>query len=148
MTTFRVETELAAPPSAVWADVRDIGSHVEWMHDAARITFTGDGTEGTGTTFDCLTVLGPLRLTDRMEITSWLDEQEMGVRHAGLVTGEGVFTLRPLGADRTRFVWEETLHFPWWMGGPVGGLIGGVVLRAVWKRNLRLLAERFSTVDG
>ena len=71
MTRIRVETEIAAPPSEVWADVRDVKSHVEWMHDAADITFTGEQVEGVGTTFDCLTVLGPLRLTDRMEITSW-----------------------------------------------------------------------------
>lgn len=147
MTRIRVETEIAAPPSEVWADVRDVKSHVEWMHDAADITFTGEQVEGVGTTFDCLTVLGPLRLTDRMEITSWIEEREMGVRHAGLVTGAGVFTLAPVGDGHTRFVWEETLVFPWWMGGPIGGAVGAVLLRAVWKRNLRLLGERF-TSDG
>lgn len=147
MTTIQVETELAAAPDVVWADVRDISTHVEWMHDAARIDFTSDTTEGVGTTFDCLTVLGPIRLTDRMEITSWIDEREMGVRHSGLVTGEGAFTLSATDAGHTRFVWEEQLRFPWWMGGPIGGVIGGVILRAVWRRNLRLLAARFVDAD-
>lgn len=145
MTRIRVETELGAPPRIVWADVRDIGSHVEWMHDAAAITIIGDQTEGAGTTFDCLTKVGPLRLTDRMAITSWVDEVEMGVRHDGLVTGEGAFSLTPIGDDRTLFVWAERLRFPWWMGGPIGGVVGGFVLRQIWKRNLRLLRARFAS---
>ena len=143
MSHIRVETELAAPPDDVWADVRNIASHVEWMHDAERITFTGDQTEGTGTTFDCLTRVGPLSLTDKMEITSWVDAREMGVRHDGLVTGEGAFSLTPVGEDRTRFVWAESLRFPWWMGGPIGGFFGGFVLKQIWKRNLGLLRGRF-----
>ena len=115
------------------------------MHDAVDITFTGDQTEGTGTTFDCLTKVGPLKLIDRMEITSWIEAREMGVRHDGLVTGEGAFTLTAIDADRTAFVWDETLRFPWWMGGPIGGFIGAIVLKQIWKRNLRLLRRRFES---
>lgn len=143
MSHIRVETELAASPDVVWADVRHISSHVEWMRDAVDITFTGDQTEGTGTTFDCLTKVGPVKLIDRMEVTSWVEAAEMGVRHDGLVTGEGAFTLTAIGTDRTAFVWDETLRFPWWMGGPVGGFIGAIVLKQIWKRNLGLLRRRF-----
>ena len=145
MSRIRVETELAAPPHLVWADVRHIASHVEWMHDAVEITFTGDRTEGTGTTFECLTKVGPLKLIDRMEITSWVESAEMGVRHDGLVTGEGAFTLTASGSERTTFVWDETLRFPWWMGGPVGGFVGAIVLKQIWERNLELLRRRFET---
>ena len=63
----------------------------------------------------------------------------MGVRHSGLVTGEGRFTLARRRGGRTRFTWQERLVFPWWMGGPLGGLMGGQVLRLVWKRNLSTL---------
>jgi len=144
MTNIRVETVLNATPAQVWADVRHVQSHVEWMHDAVEIRFITDQIEGVGTTFDCLTKVGPLRLTDQMEITSWVDEAEMGVRHVGLVTGEGVFSLTAVGDTNTRFVWEERLIFPWWMGGPIGGLVGGQILKLIWKRNLRILGERFA----
>jgi hypothetical protein len=144
MTNIRVETVLNATPAQVWADVRHVQSHVEWMHDAVEIRFITDQIEGVGTTFDCLTKVGPLRLTDQMEITSWVDEAEMGVRHVGLVTGEGVFSLTAVGDTSTRFVWEERLIFPWWMGGPIGGLVGGQILKLIWKRNLRILGERFA----
>ena len=56
----------------------------------------------------------------------------MGVRHVGVVTGTGRFTLTPIDLGRrTRFTWDESLTFPWWLGGPLGALVGGrLVLRA------------------
>jgi hypothetical protein len=146
MSSILVSTELAASPADVWADISDVASHVEWMEDAVALRFTGDEREGVGVTFDCDTKVGPLRLTDRMEITEWDAERAMGVRHVGLVTGVGRFTLEPAGDDLTRFVWEETLTFPWWMGGPLGGIVGGWILTRVWRRNLRALAARFSSI--
>jgi hypothetical protein len=92
-----------------------------------------------GTTFDCDTKVGPLRLVDQMEITKWRPRKAMGVRHVGLVKGSGVFTLKGIRGGRTRFIWKERLRFPWWMGGPFGGLVGGPILRLIWKRNLRNL---------
>ena len=126
----------------MWDDVRDLGSHVEWMADAEAIRFTSRRRSGVGTTFDCDTRVGPLRLVDRMEVTEWRPGRSIGVHHVGLVTGSGRFTLRR-ALRGTRFTWEEELRFPWWLGGPVGGVVGSVVLRAVWRRNLRRLRARF-----
>ena len=109
------------------------------MQDAVAIRFTSAQQRGVGTTFDCDTKVGPLKLVDRMEITQWEPERAMGVRHVGLVTGSGAFTLRAAGANRTEFLWDETLVFPWWMGGALGGRIGAVLLAKVWRRNLRAL---------
>ena len=53
-----------------------------------------------------------------MEITEWKPRRQMGVRHVGVVTGDGRFTLRRRSGGRTRFTWTETLRFPAWMGGP------------------------------
>ncbi len=88
--------------------------------------------------FLCDTKVGPVKLVDHMEITEWTAAAVMGVRHVGLVTGSGRFTLTPIDLGRrTRFTWEESLSFPWWLGGPLGSLvIGRLVLRAIWTRNL------------
>jgi len=143
MSHIKVEVQLHGSPADVWADIIEIESHAEWMDDAESIRFTGELTKGVGTTFDCDTKVGPLRFTDRMEITEWIDERVMGVRHAGLITGEGRFTLEPVAGDRTRFVWEEDLRFPWWLGGPLGAGVGTRVLKRIWQRNLRSLQRRF-----
>lgn len=148
MGRIRVRTVIDAPPAVVWEDVRHLSSHVEWMADAESITFTSDQDEGVGTTFDCRTRVGPLRLTDRMEVTEWRDRRRMGIRHVGLVTGEGRFTLRRVRGGRTRFTWTEQLRYPWWMGGPVGGVVIDQVLRLIWRRNLRRLAARFAPDDA
>ena len=144
MGRILVATDIDASPAEVWADVQHIDRHVEWMHDAESITFTSPMTAGVGTTFDCATKVGPLRLTDRMEITEWEPEAVMGVRHVGLVAGSGRFTLTETTGGGTHFAWEEDLRFPWWMGGPVGALVGGRILKLIWRRNLRLLAARFA----
>jgi hypothetical protein len=142
---IKVSTTIAAPPERVWDELRHIDRHVLWMADAEAIRFTSRRREGRGTTFDCDTRIGPFHLVDRMEITQWRTARAMGVRHTGLVTGEGRFTLRRVrrrGETATRVTWTERLAFPWWMGGPVGGLVGGRVLKRVWRRNLARLRRR------
>ena len=135
--------EIDASPERVWQIVEPVERHIDWMHDAVAIRFTSDQTRGVGTAFLCDTKVGPIRLTDKMEITQWVAGSAMGVKHVGIVTGSGVFTLAPLNnATQTRFTWEEELIFPWYLGGPIGAFIGGkIVLKHIWKRNLRVLAK-------
>jgi hypothetical protein len=136
-----VAIEIAATPQQVWDVVERVEDHVEWMLDAVAIRFQTDQHRGVGTSFHCDTRVGPIKLVDRMEITEWEAGSVMGVHHVGVVTGTGRFTLTPIDLGRrTRFGWDESLHFPWWLGGEVGSLIvGRVVLRAIWTRNLRNL---------
>lgn len=130
-------TTIAAPPAEVWAAIEDVGSHVEWMADAEAIRFETDRTSGAGTRFECDTKVGPFRLTDHMEITEWSPGEAMGVRHTGLVTGEGRFTLRAVDGG-TEFAWREELRVPWWLGGG----LGAPVLRRIWQGNLARLKAK------
>ncbi len=136
---IHVSISIGATPEQVWDYVKDIGSHVEWMHDAAAITFVSEQNSGQGTVFDCLTKVGPIKLNDEMTITQWEPVKAMGVRHQGIVTGEGVFELKPVGDDRTVFSWTETLKFPILLGGPIGAAVARPILTEIWKRNLKLL---------
>jgi uncharacterized protein YndB with AHSA1/START domain len=139
MTRIRTTTVIDAPPRRVWAVVRDIASHPTWMRDAVAIRFLSDRREGVGTAFDCDTRVGPLRMTDRMEVTEWRPGRVIGIAHQGVVTGRGRFTVRRARRGRTRFTWDERLRFPWWVGGPLAGLVARPVLRHVWRTNLRRL---------
>jgi hypothetical protein len=143
MAGVRVSTVLDAPPDVVWDDLADVASHVEWMADARAIRFLSAQTSGVGTRFECDTKIGPITLTDVMEITEWKPGKAMGVRHTGLITGTGRFTLRKARHGRTRFQWKERLTYPARLGGRFGAFISQPVLRWVWKRNLRRLASRF-----
>jgi len=139
MARIKVAIEINATPERVWEIVEPVERHVDWMHDAVAIHFVTEQTRGVGTEFLCDTKVGPFTLVDRMELTEWEPGKTMGVRHTGIVTGSGRFTLTPIDLGRrTLFEWNEELVFPWWMGGPIGAFIGGrIVLRAIWKRNLR-----------
>jgi hypothetical protein len=135
--TVRIDlcTEIPAAPAVVWASIERIDTHTEWMADARRITFVGEQRHGVGTEFECLTVVGPLRTTDRMRVTEWDPGAVMGIEHRGAVSGTGRFTLEP-SPRGTRFCWREELAFPWWLGGPIGEVAAKPVLRMVWRRNL------------
>ncbi|MCU0268773.1 MAG: SRPBCC family protein [Acidimicrobiales bacterium] len=139
MARIRVSTVIDAPPETVWDRIEDVGSHVQWMNDAEAIRFLTADHQGVGTRFECDTKVGPITLTDVMELTEWETARVMGVRHVGLVTGTGRFTLTDEPGGRTLFTWAEELRFPWWMGGPVGAAVGAVVLRRIWTKNLRNL---------
>lgn len=141
MSSISISTDYDASPEQVWAALEPIESHVDWMADAETIRFTTEQTRGVGTRFDCVTRVGPIRLTDRLAITKWEPQRVMGVRHDGLVTGTGQFTLQPLdGGRRTCFTWQEDLTFPWWLGGRIGERVGGQqVMKRIWTGNLKRL---------
>jgi hypothetical protein len=136
---IRVGILIDAPVDRTWRVVEQIERHVDWMADAESIRFLGTQTRGEGTVFDCITKVGPIRLTDRMTVIEWERGKLVGIEHQGLVTGRGRFTLRRRRHGRTWFQWNERLTFPCWMGGPVGALVAKPVLRRIWRHNLRRL---------
>jgi uncharacterized protein YndB with AHSA1/START domain len=133
---IRTRIDIDAPPAVVWRAIEDVESHVGWMDDAVAIRLTSRRRRGVGTTFDCDTKVGPLRLTDRMAITEWKPRHSMGVSHIGLVSGTGHFRLRRRRGGRTRFSWNERLSFPWFLGGPMGAAVAAPILKRIWRRNL------------
>jgi hypothetical protein len=126
----------------LWSELRHIDWHVNWMADAESITFLSDQREGIDTSFTCRTKIGPIVLTDVMTITAWEDERIMGVRHHGIVTGEGTFTLNPSGSG-VDLTWHEALNFPWFFAGTLGAYVARPILRAVWRGNLKRLEKAF-----
>jgi hypothetical protein len=140
-----VRTVIPASPERVWDDLVQIGRHVEWMADAEAIRFQTEQRHGVGTSFETDTKVGPLRLTDRMVITEWEPGRAMGIRHTGVVTGVGRFTLEeaPDRPGETLFTWVESLTFPAWMGGALGGRAGKPILTRIWRHNLENLRRRF-----
>jgi hypothetical protein len=89
---------IAATPTAVWQVASDLAAQPDWMHDAHAIRFVSPQTSGVGVVMDCDTRIGPIRLTDRMIVTQWVEGREIAIRHQGLVSGTGRFTMEP---DRT-----------------------------------------------
>lgn len=141
MPGIATEIVINAPVSFVWDDIEDISTHVDWMLDAEAIRFLTTNHRGVGTRFECDTVVGPLKVTDVMEITEWSEREAMGVRHQGIVGGTGIFTLRSSG-QATIFSWVEELSFPWYLGGALGASASKPVLRFIWAGNLRRLKDR------
>ncbi len=139
---MRIEVARTVPasPARVWAALERIDEHVRWMADAREIRFTSERQRGVGTTFTCLTKVGPLSTLDRMRVTEWEEGRAMGVTHEGLVTGVGRFTLTEVPGG-TRLAWSEELHLPWWFAGRLGEVVARPLLRRLWAGNLSRLAN-------
>ena len=80
-----------------------------------------------------------------MVFTAWDEPTRMAVRHTGLFTGTGEFTLEEAGAEATRITWREEIVFPWYFGGPLGAWAARPIFRWVWRRNLRRLRDRVTS---
>jgi Polyketide cyclase / dehydrase and lipid transport len=137
--TIYVSVVIDAVPAAVWSVVEQLERHVDWMADAAAIRFDTDQRRGVGTRLVVDTHVGPFRVTDRLVVVDWIEGAVIGVHHIGRVTGDGQFTLDPSVDGGTLFAWAEDIRFPWWLGGRAGEVIGAVVLKRVWRRNLQRL---------
>ena len=138
---IRIVQEIEAPPEVVWNAISNIQTHVNWMADASKIRITSEQTQGVGTTFDCDTKVGPLRTTDKMQVTEWVPNQILSISHKGLVEGKGSFILEKPSECRTLFVWEENLDFPIFLGGKITEFIAKPVLKKIWRGNLYKLKQ-------
>ena len=140
MRRIEVSRVIDQPPETVWGALSDLENHVLWMKDAERIEFVTDQTRGTGTMMEVMTVVGPLRTMDVLEVTNWQEGSHIDVVHSGVVKGSGRLALahNPQG---TLVTWTEEIHFPWWLGGPVTGYLARPILRRVWTGNLQRLEQ-------
>ena len=129
------------PLDVVWNEVKVMEDHVNWMEDAVKIDILSDNTSGLNTKMNVLTKVGPITLTDIITVTEWKEKESIGVVHEGIVTGEGVFYLTEIEENKTKFQWVETLKFPFYLGGPLGEVFGGLILKYIWKKNLKNLKE-------
>jgi hypothetical protein len=132
---------LAAPTQRVWAELADLGSHPEWMDDAATVTFIGEQRVGIGTRMVAATRVGPLRASDAMDVVEWVEGRVIGVEHVGSVKGTGRFEIEPVEGG-TDMAWTESLRFPWWLGGRLGEWVAQPILTRIWTGSLQRLKRR------
>ena len=145
MTRIAVTRTMQVPHERVWAAIADLGSHTEWMKDAERIVFVHDQRRGKGTRMEVVTVVGPFRTVDVMEVVGWDEGRSIEVAHRGLITGRGTLAAEPAGKG-TLVSWREELTFPWWLGGPIPAWLARPVLAAIWRGNLARLEESLTSL--
>jgi hypothetical protein len=139
--------DVAAPAEVVWRTVTDWASQGEWMLGTrVRPTGGGDGRR-LGATLEAVTGIGPVAVTDRMEIVEWAPPRRCVVRHLGrVVRGEGVFEVLPLGPERARFRWSELLDLPLGRLGALGWPLVRPAFRAGMALSLRRVERRCEAV--
>jgi hypothetical protein len=138
---IEISTVINKPLNVVWDEVKIMENHVNWMEDAVKIDILSENNSGLNTKMNVLTKVGPITLNDIITVTEWKEKESIGVIHEGIVTGEGVFYLTSLDESKTKFQWVEILKFPFYLGGPLGEIFGGLILKLIRKKNLKNLKE-------
>jgi hypothetical protein len=138
-----VPVDVAAPAAAVWHEVTDWERQGDWML-ATRVETTGPGDgRRLGAGLKAVTGIGPLAVTDVMEIVEWTPPRRCVVRHTGrVVRGDGVFEVVALGPGRARLLWTELLDLPLGVLGRLGWPVVRPAFRAGIALSLRRLARR------
>ena len=137
-----VGVDIKASPERIWSELVDFASHTEWMKDAYAIRFGNEQREGVGVVLLIETRVGPLRATDRFEITEVEYLKTVAGRHAGLFQGTGRFELSETKPGLCRLRWQEQIRFPLRFGGPFGARVGRLVFARIWSGNLKALKQR------
>lgn len=134
-----ISVDVDAPIEATWAAVTDWERQGEWMLGTAVRVTGGDGVS-VGSELSATTGVGPLGVTDTMEIVGWDPPHRATVRHTGrVVRGSGVFAVTERAGGST-FHWEERLDLP--LG--VLGALGWPVVAPAFRAGLRLSLNRLA----
>lgn len=132
-----VSVDIDAPVETVWAVVTDWESQGDWMLGTDVKVTRGDG-RSVGSEIAATTGIGPLGVTDTMEVVGWDPPHRATVKHTGrIVRGSGVFSVSERegtgGREAATFHWSELLDLPL---GPLGAL-GWPVVRPGFALGLR-----------
>lgn len=112
------------------------------------MTVTSPQRTGVGVTITVPTdiALG-LVVTDEMEVTGWVEQQSIAVRHTGrFIKGHGAFevlaTRLPDGEEGTLFTWWEQIDAPLGrLGDAVARLAAVPYVSMIFRRSLRSLKD-------
>lgn len=146
MARVEERVHIHRPVDRVWDVLVDWESQPDWMQDAKSVTVTSPQRSGVGVTVAVPTniALG-LTVMDEMEVTEWVEQAKIAVRHTGrVIKGSGAFEVAPTrlpdGREGTIFSWWEDIDAPC---GRLGDLIARYtvvpVVAFIFRRSLRAL---------
>ena len=109
---MQVERTVVLPttPAEAWSVLMDWERQADWMLDADSVTVVSGVREGIGVRLAVRTRLfGVPAFVEPMEVTAWEPPRRLEIRHGGMVSGMGTWTLEPVDGG-TAFTWREDIE--------------------------------------
>jgi hypothetical protein len=147
--TFTVQRDVSASAQRTWDVLTDWPRHSGTvpLTRVRAVSSLDARSKGEGSGMVARTGVGPLAYEDRMTVTQWQPPTattpgRCRLRKLGrMITGDAAFTVTPVGPERCRVVWEETVKLLGFHSLPLAPAVESAVARLVFTRALRLLAR-------
>lgn len=134
MARIEVTTHIEASPSRVWDVLVDWERQREWMADLRDVRVTSAAREGVGVTLTVRSDILGLAVPDRMRVTTWAPQRELGVAHEGPVFhAVGSFELEET-SDGTHLTWWDEASVP---GGELTDALASRLVSPLLRRTFR-----------
>jgi hypothetical protein len=129
-----------APVDRVWKAITDWERQGDWMLEASDFVVTSPHREGMGVEAEATVRIGGISTRDRIRVIGWTPGRRLTIEHMGWVSGTGDIRLTPMNGS-TLIVWREELRPPWGPLGAIGLRAFRPLMRRIFRRDLRVLAE-------
>ena len=132
---------MPGPPEVVWELITDWEHQGDWMLEARDFKVTSASREGVDVRAQATVRIAGITTRDEVEVVAWEPNRQLGIAHAGWVSGRGDIYLTQLAPAQTHVFWREQLTAPLGVLGGLGMTLLRPVMKRVFERDLRVLAS-------
>lgn len=136
-----VTAELDGSPDLVWTILTDWEKQGDWMLEASDFVVVSPHREGVGVVAEATVRIGGISTRDRIRVDVWEPPVHLGIEHLGWVGGRGDLRMQPHAGGGTKLDWREELRPPLGPLGAVGIRLFRPLMRRIFERDARVLAE-------
>lgn len=118
--TLTYSVDIAATQQVVFNYISDWEKQSEWVLFTSVKQVQNVPKDNTQSLI-ATTKLGPLKIVDTMNVTSWQPYERIVVEHTGrMVRGKGIFSVAKKSNDTCAFIWQEITPVPFGVLGSIG----------------------------
>lgn len=140
-TNLEMNRVLPGPRDVVWRLITDWENQGDWMLEASDFVVLTEQREGVGVEAEATVSIGGIKTRDKVTVNIWEAPNRLGILHQGWVSGEAEMVLTDLDEHTTALFWREALYPPLGILGAIGLSLFKPLMRAIFNRDLRILAS-------
>lgn len=148
MPTIHHSAVAAVPIDVAFTYLDDYETVPDWMFGVSEFTPTGEFVQGLGSTFDATMHVGPKKVSSRVEVTEWIENEVITIAALDGVANSSTWRFTAVDDSHTELAVDFAYKLPGGLAGKaLGHLVGPFVESAIkntestLRRNLESLPQ-------